>query len=1135
MLQKAKSTLLKLLICVCVICCMVGVLLTATACNKNTEPTIVSVEIVNGELVVTWSDGHTDTYALGTTQQPEPGKPGDPGQPGVGIKSIVMNDKGQLIITLEDGTVLPPIDLPMIGNDICVVTGKEHNIVEVHKIAEANCITGEIWFVACMDCEANAIRTIGDVDASNHLHLDDTETIAVTCTQDGHEIVKCLDCGAVVTDEVTTALGHQGPTEADGAVWTFVADDNRTLCEHGGTKLLVCERCLINGDEISEENENLFDKVIAPAAGHDIGDGTGWKITKEPTMSEGGILSGPCHTENGCGSANAEIELPPLTDARWSTTDGGTCKETSDKLATRTWTITVQGKEFSFVSTSAKLHYYEATDTYYTGALDDPKAEYEWAEGLLPFANSSFDCSTLGYAHFICSACGDDILIRVWGVHAKGELIAEESTAPTCEEDGENVYECTNNPEHRVREKAPATGHAYEFKDVTGKAPDLTIIEECANCGDRKETKATSVIKNEAESVDATCDAAGKIVYDYTYTDAEGKEQTGKFESTVGQLDHHFADFYLTKGVTPTDGSIVYEMSEMSEAAKLLLKGFANVPVDCSTVGGMHIICEGCSRDLLIFVRGEHKYGEGVKTPATCTEAGKITYTCEKNEEHLKKVEVDPEAPEALGHNYKATLSADKKSVHLECTRCGDTQDVALDLTKEGTNGTGIEHKDADCSNQGYDRYWYIDPATKESKYVESTIEKVAEHTLKSKVATLADLRVDTNNSKGYTIGAFVSRDSSIKFFANTPGDCTEAGALYIHCSVCDKDILILNVKGDHKWDTSVEGADSEGWVTTPASCGVAGSKTRKCSVCDEVETVAGEPAVEHNWVVSETVEPTLENAGKIVRTCTKCATEETIDLPALNETDYTKTTVTEASCIAEGVDSYEYKKDPSLKYTASTPKTDHKLGTTIIWIEGTTEYTGHYCLTCKQTIVESTRELDPSEIPEQPEQPGDEEEEPGEEEPELEGFVAISEPVEGDYIIAMYQANLGEGGEYIYLTGEMDGYYFATSNNVADAAVVTIAKSGDGYVITVNGKYVEIEVSGTYKNVKFNDAQTEGKVWSWNEDYGIFTWDIDGEEYYLGTYSNYKTLSANGLFRIEDPSVIGVTQFVAYVGTYHE
>lgn len=1088
MLQKAKSTLLKLLICVCVICCMVGVLLTATACNKEEAPYIVSVSIVDGELKVEWSDGHFDTYALGTSQQPEPGQPGEPGVGGVGIKSIVMNDKGQLVITLTDGTVLPPIDFMDRLVGICK-DGGEHSIIEVHAIASANCITGEIWFVACTKCEANGIREIGDVDASNHLHLDDTQTIPVTCTQDGHEIVKCLDCGAVVTDEITTALGHQGPTEADGAVWTYVFDENSNLCEHGGTKLLVCERCLINGDEISEEHENLFDKVIAPAAGHDIGDGTGWKITKEPTMTESGILSGPCHTENGCGSGEAEIKLPPLTDSRWSTNDSGSCKETSDKLVTRTWTITVQGKEFSFISTSAKLHYYATTDSYYTGALDDPNAEYEWAEGLLTFDNSSFDCSTLGYAHFICSECGDDILIHVWGQHKKGELIESECTPATCETAGENVYECTANAEHRVREKVEPLGHAYAFKEVQGEAPELTIVEECANCGDLKKTKATSVTKNEEESEDATCDAAGKVVYDYTYTDAEGKEQSGKLESEVAKLDHHFADFYLTKGVTPTDGSIVYEMDDMSEAAKKHLQGFDNVPVSCSEVGGMHIVCEGCSRDLLIFVRGEHTWDEGTKTAATCDKAGTITYTCKNDPAHTKTVE-DAEAP-ALGHSYKAELSEDKKSVHLECERCGHTEDVTLDLTK-GDNG--IEHKDADCSNEGYDRYYYIDPATGASKYIESKIAKVAEHTLKSTAEGLEDLRVDSANSKGYTIGAFVSRDSAVHFFDNTPGDCTEAGALYIHCAICDKDILILNVKGDHVW-AKPEGADAEGWVTVAATCTEAGYKTRTCSVCDEAETVAGEAATGHNWIVSEEVAPTLETAGKIVRKCTKCLEEQSTELPALNETDYTKAVVTAASCVAEGVDSYTYKADTSLVYTARSPKLAHLDGTTIIWIEGNVEYTGHYCTACKQTIVDSTRiieGLDPVEP------------DPVEPDPVDPVDPPIDEPAEPEVVATFTFGDNGEAshndgtgvkdGED-YVAGESNGYTLTLNNpskvyhSARDAQGNSCLKLGTGtvaasfsFTVTEDIKEVKIYIA-RYKTYT-SSVSINGVQYDIGEDY---------------------------------------------------
>ena len=121
---------------------------------------------------------------------------------------------------------------------------------------------------------------------------------------------------------------------------------------------------------------------------------------------------------------------------------------------------------------------------------------------------------------------------------------------------------------------------------------------------------------------------------------------------------------------------------------------------------------------------------------------------------------------------------------------------------------------------------------------------------------------------------------------------------------------------------------------------------------------------------------------------------------------------------------------------------------------------------------------------------------------------VVDNAPVAGTYIIKMVQSNLNKT---LYFTGAMDGYYFATSENVADAVVVTLAKldSGKYTMQLANGKYLAIIPNGTYTNVVMQDAVCE---WAWNATLGNFTVTISGTEYFLGTNSSktYDTIAAN-------------------------
>ena len=127
---------------------------------------------------------------------------------------------------------------------------------------------------------------------------------------------------------------------------------------------------------------------------------------------------------------------------------------------------------------------------------------------------------------------------------------------------------------------------------------------------------------------------------------------------------------------------------------------------------------------------------------------------------------------------------------------------------------------------------------------------------------------------------------------------------------------------------------------------------------------------------------------------------------------------------------------------------------------------------------------------------------------------------------LKMVQANRNE---VLYFTGAMDGYYLATGN--LDAAVdMYLEEVEGGYAIYfMNGEtknYLYAEISGTHKNIKF--GETVG-VWNMDEATGALVINLDGEDYYLGTFSQNKTFSLSGMFRItgENASAVDVSQFI--------
>ncbi len=99
------------------------------------------------------------------------------------------------------------------------------------------------------------------------------------------------------------------------------------------------------------------------------------------------------------------------------------------------------------------------------------------------------------------------------------------------------------------------------------------------------------------------------------------------------------------------------------------------------------------------------------------------------------------------------------------------------------------------------------------------------------------------------------------------------------------------------------------------------------------------------------------------------------------------------------------------------------------------------------------------------------------------------------------------------FLTGQISGYYYATSQDASKAGVFTIEQVEDGYTIkNAEGKYLEIlfapnsdNPSNPYSNVKLNATQTEGCIWKFDTDINTFTMQGIGEysglTAYLGMY----------------------------------
>lgn len=134
--------------------------------------------------------------------------------------------------------------------------------------------------------------------------------------------------------------------------------------------------------------------------------------------------------------------------------------------------------------------------------------------------------------------------------------------------------------------------------------------------------------------------------------------------------------------------------------------------------------------------------------------------------------------------------------------------------------------------------------------------------------------------------------------------------------------------------------------------------------------------------------------------------------------------------------------------------------------------------------------------------------------------------PLAGEYIYGLYQANTSVK-KTLYANGSLSGRFLATTENVAEAAKFTVAVSGEGYTITVGGKYVEVGNNSDNKTSIFL-KDTSSAVWTWNEEAGVMTFKFNNNNYYLGTYNTNTTISPSSVtYLTNDLSAIGKTQFI--------
>ena len=606
--------------------------------------------------------------------------------------------------------------------DLKTLTGDSHNYktVSVPATCGRNAFTEE----RCSDCGLikDGTRVEEEGTAHEHHYIKFHETY-YTKTDSGNwneaDNYVCPECGACITEPVKSKYEQANSTyEKRKAIWdeaqknaaeghAYTATDAEWSDDHTSVTFqnLKCETCAnqINKlDCLLESDENATNKANRDSI--------------EKALAE---------------KVTATAKLVSHT---------GTC----DQGVTSTYKATGKTDDgYRYTASDKKTS--DAVQHQYTGT---------WAWEPVKDDNGNVTGYTASVTGVKCSVCDDEPKAEQITV-ADAVKDTEKSVAATCTEKGKDVYTATatvKDAEGKTEIGTLTDTYEVELAALEHKygAPvwnwtkgenntyTATATFTCANDEKHVETVDAKVTE---KSDGATCTEAGKITYTATVT-FEGKDYTGTKTEEVAALGHNYGEptWNWSKG---DDGSYTAIATFTCDRCKDVQKVVATVgdPVEtkatCEADGKTVYTATAAfngkdytnTKEKPIKAIG-HKYGDPtwkwaddnktatatftcendkshVKTEeakiseksedATCTKAGKVTYTATvklNGETYTDTKVVDGTA---LGHDYKVSekdgwkWTADKEKGYTAvatfvCSRCKDSHDETADVVKEDKN-----------------------------------------------------------------------------------------------------------------------------------------------------------------------------------------------------------------------------------------------------------------------------------------------------------------------------------------------------------------------------------------------------------------------------------------------------------------
>lgn len=462
-----------------------------------------------------------------------------------------------------------------------------------------------------------------------------------------------------------------------------------------------------------------------------------------------------------------------------------------------------------------------------------------------------------------------------------------------------------------------------------------------------------------------------KDSYSYSETEQDCYNNIAGEEVYAIEVDGQKFEFKVTVPIYHTlDGVKVYNDGLIKSYADYPnVKPLAGAELSCDERGTKCVyVCDKCKGSYDILVRKEHSRPADISKITieydSCVDDQRYYYDCPNCNDDVTKVkEVYP----AIGHKFEYTLEVDDAEAHtwnvigvcknkVNGAECGEHDDVLaiadslVDVKEAATCTKGAvrsyEYKGVECT--------YTETETLNHRYVDEKSDvdmrlKLASTGTVYDIATIPNIKLlgDTKNVK------LCSEAGVSAIF--TCADCGQLNTVLVKYPHTRPSITTDPVTGD----LLIKHHD--------ATCTEDESTVYVCTVCNEEVHEKGESKLGHIAKIEVISAPTLESAGSARITCERCDLDETIDLPALNKTDYNCETIVKQTCVSRGQDKYTYKYTgdladaglPELVFTVVTDSmsvhvNEDEPETIVVLIKGI-KYRGYICANCHRFVITET------------------------------------------------------------------------------------------------------------------------------------------------------------------------------------